>query len=96
MYVLAHRWKMDQTETNGHHLGHLLGTVDLDTEAVITWDTSAVTGCDFGLYPVRADVNSHQDQRQDLYSPLVRNFFGLVYILGTVSKPQNYLTFEVR
>ena len=52
---------MDQTETNGHHLGHLLGTVDLDTEAVITWDTSAVTGCDFGLYPVRADVNSHQE-----------------------------------
>ncbi|XP_043314809.1 testis-expressed protein 13B isoform X2 [Cervus elaphus] len=41
--------------------GHHLGTVDLGTEAVITWDTSAVTGCDFGLYPVRADVNSHQD-----------------------------------
>ena len=41
--------------------GHRLGTVDLGTEAVITWDTSAVTGCDFGLYLVRADVNSHQD-----------------------------------
>lgn len=88
--------RMDRTETNGHRLGHRLGTVDLDTEAVVTWDTPAVTGCDFGLYLVRARVNSHQDQRQDLYLPLVRNFSGLVYILGTVSKPQNSLTFEVR